>query len=149
MDGYFVPMTPAEVPEHHRAFFQQQRLYYIDERNNCYVHAGFNREQPFEGQSSEEYMWDRQLWSQALSFKPPVKKPGRKPRFKMVTSFHEIFIGHTPTLNWQMNEPMQAANIWNMDTGAGHGGKLNIMDVDSKQFWQSDPVKDLYKPVAG
>jgi serine/threonine protein phosphatase 1 len=35
-------------------------------------------------------------------------------------------------------------NITNMDTGAGHTGKLTIMDIDSKIFWQSDPLPKLY-----
>jgi len=35
---------------------------------------------------------------------------------------------------------MKAANIYNLDTGAGHTGRLSIMDVDTKEFWQSDVV---------
>jgi serine/threonine protein phosphatase 1 len=31
-----------------------------------------------------------------------------------------------------------------MDTGAGHSGKLTIMDIDKKTFWQSDPLPELY-----
>ena len=32
------------------------------------------------------------------------------------------------------------ANVWNVDTGAAFKGSLTIMDVDSKQFWQSEPL---------
>jgi serine/threonine protein phosphatase 1 len=31
-----------------------------------------------------------------------------------------------------------------MDTGAGWAGKLTIMDVQTKEYWQSDPVQSLY-----
>jgi serine/threonine protein phosphatase 1 len=147
MDGYTVALNPADLPESHRQFFDRQHLYYIDERNNCYVHAGFMRDVPFKGQSPEVYMWDRKLWEAALSFKTPKHKPGKKGTFNMVTPFHEVFIGHTSTTKWNIDQPMHAANIWNLDTGAGHDGKLTIMDVDTKQFWQSDAVTTLYEPV--
>jgi hypothetical protein len=42
------------------------------------------------------------------------------------------------------DKPMHAANIINLDTGAGASGRLTIMDVKSKKFWQSDPVHRLY-----
>jgi serine/threonine protein phosphatase 1 len=62
----------------------------------------------------------------------------------MATSFNEIFIGHTSTVNWKTDQPMKAANIHNLDTGGGYAGRLTIMELESKQFWQSDPVKELY-----
>ena len=31
-----------------------------------------------------------------------------------------------------------------IDTGAGWEGRLTIMDIETKQFWQSDLVTDLY-----
>ena len=132
-------LNPADIPATHQAFFRQQHLYYIDEQNNCFVHAGFNRQQPFKGQPSDIYTWDRQLWQAALSCKGG--------RLGMKTSFTEIFIGHTSTTKWNVDQPMHACNIWNMDTGAGHNGRLTIMDVATKQYWQSDKVTILYGPV--
>ena len=35
-------------------------------------------------------------------------------------------------------------NVWNLDTGAGWSGKLTIMDVNSKEYWQADLTPDLY-----
>jgi serine/threonine protein phosphatase 1 len=145
--GYKVALNPADIPESHQLFFRHQCLYYIDDQNNCFVHGGFNRQESFKGQSVEMYMWDRKLWSSALSFKVPTRNPAKKAAFKMATPFKEVFIGHTSTTNWKTDRPMQAANIWNMDTGAGHDGRLTIMDVETKQYWQSDPVMDLYKPI--
>ena len=142
---YRKELRPELIPETHRRFFDSQRLYYIDRARNCFVHGGFNRHVPFKGQSPENYYWDRDLWSEALTFELYTKIFGLKEeKFDMVTSFHAIFIGHTPTLNWDMDWPMKAANIYNVDTGTGHGGRLTIMDVDSKKFWQSVPVAELY-----
>ncbi len=27
-----------------------------------------------------------------------------------------------------------------LDTGCGHAGRLTVMEVGSRQYWQSDPV---------
>jgi serine/threonine protein phosphatase 1 len=45
--------------------------------------------------------------------------------------------------------PIQKANIWNVDTGAAFKGPITIMDVDSKEFWQSDTVSELYPDETG
>jgi serine/threonine protein phosphatase 1 len=127
--GYKTALNPYDIPESHRQFFCHQQLYYIDERNNCYVHGGFDWLQTFKTQKPEVYYWDRNLWSAALSDK-----------FQLVTEFREIFIGHTSTTKWQTDKPMKAANIFNLDTGGGSSGRLTIMEVESKRFWQSDPV---------
>jgi serine/threonine protein phosphatase 1 len=47
--GYKTALNPADIPETHRQFFNRQHLYYIDGSNNCYVHGGFDRHQPFKG----------------------------------------------------------------------------------------------------
>ncbi|HEY4831913.1 MAG TPA: metallophosphoesterase [Waddliaceae bacterium] len=142
--GYKTALNPEDIPETHRQFFNRQLLYHIDEFNNCYVHAGFNRHLEFKGQQPENYFWDRELWSAALSYNAFERHQQEKNSFHMVTVFNEIFIGHTPTINWNTDQPMRAANIHNLDTGAGHGGRLTIMDAGSRQFWQSDLVGKLY-----
>ena len=40
--------------------------------------------------------------------------------------------------------PIQKACVWNVDTGAAFKGPLTIMDVDTKEFWQSEPLNELY-----
>jgi serine/threonine protein phosphatase 1 len=143
-NGYKTALNPADIPETHRQFFRHQHLYYIDEFNNCFVHGGFNRHLEFKGQNPEVYYWDRELWSAALSYNAFDRHRQNVGRFRMVTDFNEIFIGHTSTMNWKTDQPMKAANIYNLDTGGGHAGRLTIMEVGSKQFWQSDPVGELY-----
>lgn len=140
---YKTALNPSDIPESHRQFFHRQHLYYIDELNNCYVHGGFDRHQAFKGQRSEVYYWDRDLWSAALSYNA-YERPQPSNKFRMITKFNEIFIGHTSTVNWKTDKVMKAANIYNLDTGGGYSGRLTIMDVESKQFWQSDPVAQLY-----
>lgn len=145
--GYKAELNPADIPEEHQRFFRNQHLYYIDDNNNCFVHAGFNRHLAFKGQPTEIYYWDRSLWSAALSFRAFDRNNQSGNKFQMVTPFNEIFIGHTSTLNWNTDKPMQAANIHNIDTGAGHGHRLTTMDVESKEYWQSDLVSELYEVI--
>ena len=45
--------------------------------------------------------------------------------------------------------PMNRCNVWNLDTGAGYRGKLTIMDIDSKEYWQSDMAILLYPNESG
>jgi serine/threonine protein phosphatase 1 len=63
--------------------------------------------------------------------------------------YEEIFIGHTPTTNYNVETPMHKCNVWNLDTGAAFGGRISVMDVQSKKYWQSDVVQQLYPGEAG
>jgi serine/threonine protein phosphatase 1 len=136
--GYKTSLVSGDIPQTHKDFFQNQTLYYIDQKNRCFLHAGFKRDLPFNVQKKEEYFWNRDLWSDALKFGSDA---ALKEEFRIVTEFKEIYIGHTRTL---ADEPLKMFNVTNMDTGAGNTGKLTIMDIDSKMFWQSDPLPELY-----
>lgn len=150
--GLETDLNPADLPEIHRRFFYLQHLYYIDDDNRCFVHGGFNRHVSFKEQDPFIYYWDRDLWYSALSFAATIRGNGASdtPRvLKTVDKFKEIYIGHTATTAWGKDTPMQGGNIWNLDTGAGFKGKLTIMDIDTKEFWQSDSVQELYKDEKG
>lgn len=136
-------LKPGEVPPSHHEFFGRQRLWYIDAERNCFVHAGFDRHHDFGSQLPQEYYWNRELWLEALSWEATNR--GKKTAgFRMATRFRAVFIGHTRTIMWGTDRPMQAANVHNLDTGGGGGGRLTIMNVQTKQYWQSDPVDELY-----
>jgi len=40
--------------------------------------------------------------------------------------------------------PVKFGNVWIMDTGGGYEGVLSLMDVESKEIFQSDKVSELY-----
>lgn len=142
--GYKTGLNPADIPPRHQDFFRSQVLYYVDNQSRCFVHAGFNRHLPFEGQRPSVYFWDRNLWSEALSWQCGYRHVFAGEEFKMTTEFKEIYLGHSNTLQFNTDKPLKAVNIYNLDTGAGHYGKLTIMNVDTKAYWQSDPVMELY-----
>lgn len=151
--------NPGDIPESHRRFFEKQQWYYKDEKNRLFVHGGFLKDKTLKENQRRPhdnfyFHWNRNLWDQALS-----ASHGKKLKFK--EEFSEIFIGHTATTNWTkfkrapgsyvltptQNDdcpPMKADIIYNLDTGAGSNGKLTIMDVDTHEYWQSDPVNSIY-----
>lgn len=133
----------------HLQFFQRMQNYYIDEDNRLFIHAGFSSlHGPYMEHYSSNYSWDRTLWEMALCLDKRINKDSLlyPKRLKL---FNEIYIGHTPTLRYDCFEPMNAVNVWNMDTGAGFHGRLSILDIDTKQFWQSDVVQNLYPEETG
>ena len=78
---------------------------------------------------------------QAHTYNKNIQLPDE---FFDVVNFREIYIGHTPTTKCGTDKPLTALNILNLDTGAGHNGRLTIMDIDTKKYWQSDPLLELY-----
>jgi serine/threonine protein phosphatase 1 len=142
--GSKTSLVEKDIPLRHQQFFTKQSLYHIDDQNNCFVHAGFERRLPFFEQPTRNYYWSRKLWLEALAFSEMQKTKQTSESFQMETSFREIFLGHTPTTNWGTDHPMHVLNIWNLDTGAGNNGRLTVMDLDTKEYWQSDSMKELY-----
>jgi serine/threonine protein phosphatase 1 len=142
-------LRPEHIPEKHRRFFAGLPLYHVDAQGRCFVHAGFNRFAPFTGQPSSIYFWDRELWTAALEWQENERLTPGQPPFQIKTKFREIFIGHTPTTGWNSIVPMRAAHVYNLDTGAGQVGRLTIMDLATKKYWQSEPVASLYEKNRG
>ena len=138
-----------EKKQIHIAFLESLEDYYLDDQKRLFVHAGFTN---LNGVTYEYFpklfYWDRTLWETALSLDPTlqINDPLYPKRF---TLYKEIFIGHTPVTRIGKTVPVQKACVWNVDTGAAFKGPLTILDVDTKVFWQSDPLNELYSDEKG
>lgn len=131
------------IEQSHKNFFKYQYNYYIDDQNRVFVHAGwFHTDGLGKESSNSEYYWTRQFWQTALSGKNSQDIP------KILRPYKEIFIGHTTTMCWKTDQPMNACNVWNLDTGCGGKGRLTIMDINTHQYWQSDLVDDMYNDLS-
>jgi len=119
-----------DAAERHLAFFDSAPMYYIDESKRLFVHAGYDWLRPFSEQQHEflTMLWDRRLYMAAVEYQEEGK---------LFVEFNEIFIGHSPTQLVLKDRPTKLANLWMMDTGAGHRRLLSLMDLDTKEFWQS------------
>lgn len=133
----------------HLDFFRSLHHYYVDEENRLFIHAGFTS---LDGPAHEHYdsahKWDRSLWEMALTMNKRITaNPELMPH--RLSLFKEIFIGHTPTIFYKIDVPMKACNVWNLDTGAAFTGRLSVMDIETKQFTQSDTLMQLYTGESG
>ncbi len=131
------------------AFLEGLNYFETDEAHRLFIHAGFtSMHGPGHEFHSSNFSWDRTLWEMALAMDKSLlpDSPFYPRRLKL---YSEIYIGHTPTLNYGTDQPMQAANVWNIDTGAAFKGRLTIMDCATKEYWQSDPLPSLYPGERG
>ena len=114
-------------------FLEKLNLYFIDDDDNVFLHAGWNNpeqrleeSQTIKSNNLNDLFWDRHFWKFA--------------ELRATFPHNKVFVGHTSSFE----NPRKRGNIWNLDSGAAHGGPLTIMDLDTEQFWQSDKTSDLY-----
>lgn len=149
LDSYV--RTGLITEKSHKDFFNELEDWRIDENNRLYIHGGWAyREDNFPKSASYktiiglECHWDRTLLAGAASASHGGKHNDNV--FNATKPFKEVFIGHTATRN---HLPLQLCNLWNVDTGCGWSGKLTAMDVETKEFWQSDYSKNHYPDEKG
>jgi serine/threonine protein phosphatase 1 len=150
--------TGLITSDKHKNFFDTLENYYIDEENRGFVHGGFTSRKGLGHEPHiANYYWDRDLWGLALNSHGIEEDLDGIESYLRFYKHKEVYIGHTSTNNWNCKPhypeykvlknnnpitiPMNRCNVWNMDTGCGWKGKLTIMDIDTKEFWQSDKVE--------
>lgn len=138
-----------ETIQKHILFLETLQDYYIDEDDRLFIHAGFTNLKGVEFEYFRPlFYWDRTLWECALALNPNLNRASEyyPNRLKL---YSEIYIGHTPVTRIGKTVPYNVANIWNLDTGAAFKGPLTVLDIDSKEYWQSDPLHMLYPNERG
>lgn len=133
----------------HLNFFERMKMYHVDSENRLFIHAGFtSMHGPEHEVYTPNYNWDRTLWEVAVCMDKRIKSNSSlfPKRLKL---YKEIFIGHTPTLYYNCDKPMQGCNVWNVDTGAAFTGKLSAIEIETKVIFQSDAVFTLYPNERG
>jgi serine/threonine protein phosphatase 1 len=138
--------------DRHLDFLNSMMPYYEEEAgevNRLFIHAGFSSMHgPGREHHPGNYYWDRTLWEMALAM------DGRIPRNSLffprrLLLYDEIYIGHTPTTNYDVETPMHKCCVWNIDTGAAFQGRISVIDIATKDFWQSDIVQAFYPGEKG
>ena len=133
----------------HIEFLEGLKDYYLDDQNRLFIHAGFTNMNGIDFEYFPKlFYWDRTLWETALSLNPTLSKDSifYPKRLKI---YDEIYIGHTPTTRINETIPINKACIWNIDTGAAFVGPLTILNVKTKEYWQSEPLPQLYPNEKG
>ena len=135
--------------EKHIQFLLSLQDYHLDDENRLFIHAGFTNVRGVKHEFfTRLFYWDRTLWETALAMDNQLSKDALTYPNRLKLS-KEIYIGHTPVTKIDETIPINKACVWNVDTGAAFQGKLTIMDVDTKEFWQSDNLPDLYPNEKG
>lgn len=80
----------------------------------------------------QEVAWDRTYIHAAL-----MDDAGSCPRIPPLETDLTMIVGHTPLLEPFFSEKYKLIAI---DTGAGHGKKITVLDLDDMQYWQSGAV---------
>jgi serine/threonine protein phosphatase 1 len=139
----------AATKQKHIEFLHALEDYHLDDDNRLFIHAGFTNMNGIDFEYFPKlFYWDRTLWETALALDKTMKI-GDLLYPKRFTLYNEIYIGHTPVTRIGKTIPVQMACVWNIDTGAAFKGPLTIMDVDTKEFWQSEPLPSLYPNEKG
>ncbi|MBN2214020.1 MAG: metallophosphoesterase [Bacteroidales bacterium] len=131
----------GRIPDSHIKLLRDAHTYFKLE-NRMFVHGGFDPAFDIRYQDKRTLIWDRNLLYSAIK----LQKEG----IEKITDYDEIYIGHTPTLNFGKTEPLIACELYLLDTGAGYrGGFLTMMDIDTKETYVSDQVDLLYPGYYG
>ncbi len=141
-------LSEAQKQEHIH-FYENLVNYHLDSQNRLFVHAGFTNVNGINYEYFKNLVfWDRTLWEVARALDPAIPKDDLRYPQRLLL-YKEIYIGHTPVTRMGSTVPLNFANLWNIDTGAAFKGPLTIFDIDTKEYWQSDPVYTLYPAETG
>lgn len=153
----WVCVHDAPMPEAHLDILRNAKFYH-EENNNIFTHGGILETHPVESTKKDVFLWDRDLLDRVWGIHH------YNPNFK-IQHYDNIFVGHTTTQSLfrykgrgilsseeiieTSTKPLHLCNVWALDTGAGWSGKLTIMNVETKEYWQSDLLTSLYPEIAG
>lgn len=136
-----------EILLRHKNLLENAYPYYVTYDNKLFVHGGFDWHKPIKDQDVYNLIWDRKLFQVTCMWQEHYEED--KP-LNIVKGYDEVFIGHTSTSFFDKTlKPVHVSNVWNLDQGAGWEGKLTLMNIDSKRYFQSDIVKTLYPNERG
>lgn len=126
VDDTHVDVSDTIIPVTHQEFFNNA-VHYHEEDDMLFVHGGFDDNRHISEQPQSFICWDRTIIDRA--------------RNRPINQYREVFVGHTTTQYYggeSHTNPKNFNNLWMMDTGAGWNGKLSMMDIDTKEVFQSD-----------
>jgi serine/threonine protein phosphatase 1 len=128
----------GQVPAEHLSFLKKAHLHF-NLGGKVFVHAGVIRGIPLERNTLHTLLWDRNLSHRAIEYYQAGET-------QKLTDFEAVYVGHTPISG---GKPIKACDVWLMDTGAGWSGALSIMNIETEEYFTSDPVHELYPGMEG
>lgn len=131
-----------DMKEAHRDFLMSVPYYHIDGENNLYVHGGIDLIGSVHEQSASTLMWSRDLFYDWVD----RHDNGSEEEEMYIPVFNHLYVGHTSVSRYS-DTPITSGNLTFMDTGGGYEWKLSMMDINTREVFQSDPVAELYPGI--
>jgi len=139
VDAY---MKNRNLIDQHVDFLYQGKVFYVDENNRLFAHAGINVNKSLPENNIEDCVFSKKMWKSLQ--KEELDNVSFQLSDGTLVDDQSVFIGHLQTSHKHPDlKPVCKGNVWNLDQGAGRNGKLTIMNVDTKEYWQSDRVSSL------
>lgn len=128
--------------DQHVDFFYKGVFFYVDENHRLYAHAGIDVDKSLSENSVEDFVFSKKMWNALQNGE--MNSVSFYLQDGTYVDNKSIFIGHIQTSKKHPDlKPVCKGNVWNLDQGAARNGKLTIMQVDTKEYWQSDRVDTL------
>lgn len=122
-------------------YFEKVKSWYLI-NNNIICHGGLDLKKPVNNQKELIFSINRDLYKKAKN--ADKQKTKLKIRYNIENDIiiKNVIIGHTPTKN---NLPDFVSNVINIDTGSGRNGRLTFFNLKTKEYYQTQTTKKLYK----
>lgn len=140
------------VPASHASLLRRSaRTLYHLEGDQLFVHGGIRPGIEPDRQEARVLLWDRSLLLESRKREEEncQRESAGEEKLPGLTGYRDVFVGHTPTLNFGSSIPLRFCEVRALDTGAAWKGPLTVMDSATGEYWQSDPVPVLYPGYAG
>ena len=132
-----------QVKNKHIQYLKKAKLYYVMDGDKIFAHGGVpSKSFILEKAEKHQFTWDRSL----------IQRASEKRNKKTVDDrWEEIYVGHTPVVNFKIESlmPQKWTNLWAMDTSACYKGVVSMMDIDTKEVFQSDECHKIYPDHKG
>jgi len=132
-------ILPSDIPHNHKDFFMSAVPYYIVD-DKLFIHGSFDNNYSIKDYDESDIVWGSQLFFKALA-KEEITFADKE--------INKVFHGHVNVNDYGYAKPFISENLINMDTGCGFKGCLTIMDINTMEYWQSEPSYKLYPNVKG
>jgi serine/threonine protein phosphatase 1 len=142
----FMPAPPSIDHSHFK--FLSNLHYYVIIEDKLFVHGGLYLTKEgvsIKEQTNLDLLWDRTLFTKVTDYLRYHTRKGYGNPHVNIEPFKEVYLGHTTTqLAAPDFKPINALGVYMLDQGGGWDGKLTVMDIDTKEYWQSDFTPELY-----
>ena len=106
-----------------------------------FVHAGWTKITNRIDDSTnikDNYYWNRFLWRYLVDCSINKSESSIKIPHKHVFKGHDTVFRkrQNDTLLAKEAKPVTISNVTNLDTGSAYGGKLTVMELETRKYWQ-------------